>query len=237
MMKRAIGVVALSVACGSALGQVPWDASDGPNKIGPSGSGSFFSWANGQSDNGLFGSPELLNGSTFLFNPIGFTADSQDGSSQTTSDTLRVDLTADAGFFFSQIRFVQIGSYFVENGAEASLASTLNVLDNTISPGARSSNANMVFTPGSTFTSTAGTTNSGVYNGEVLATLGTQADPWSDVSVEFSADLITVTTGDGQSSSLTIGVTGSQIAIQVIPAPATAALAGLGLLAGTRRRR
>lgn len=237
MSKHAICVAALAAFCGSAMAQVPWNAGDGPNKLGPSGTGSFFSWDNGRSDNGLFGSPELLNGSTFLFNPIGFTATAQDGSSQSTSDTLRVDLFADAGFFFSQIRFVQVGTYIAQNGGEASLSSSLNVLDNTLSPAGRSSSGNMVFTPGDLFTSVAGQTNSGVYNGSVLATLGTQVDPWTSISIEFAANLITVTTDAGQSASLTIGVTGSQIAIQVIPAPATLALAGVGLLAAGRRRR
>ena len=97
-------VVVLGIV-GSANAFVSWTS--------PSGSGAFFDYSNGGSDNGLFGDPVGPIGQTFVFAPSNFTA--PDGSSDTAYDRIEVDLTETSGDI-TFIRFIESGSYEITGG-------------------------------------------------------------------------------------------------------------------------
>lgn len=98
-----IGVVSLGAFAASAA-PVPWSQ--------PSGSTPFFDYSNGQSDNGLFGSPNIA-GTTFEFFPSSFQAQSSNGSSANTSDRLSFTLTAKPNQTIQGITISEAGDYAI----------------------------------------------------------------------------------------------------------------------------
>jgi len=72
------------VASAIAAPTIPWTT--------PNGSTSTFSWSGGGSDNGLFGSPSLIDVNGISLAPAGFKATAANGSASQVSDRLEVDL-------------------------------------------------------------------------------------------------------------------------------------------------
>lgn len=97
-------VVALGLV-GSASAFVSWTT--------PDGSGSFFDFSNGGSDNGLFGNPVGPIDAVFAFTPTNFTA--PDNGNDTTVDRIEVDLTETTGEI-EFIRVVEFGNYINTGG-------------------------------------------------------------------------------------------------------------------------
>lgn len=218
---RILAIATLAVAATSASADVPWSNA--------AGTGAFFSWANGQSINGLYDDPQLIGGSTFLFNPANFDAAATDGAQVTTSDTLSFDLFTDSGFQVSGIQIVELGSYSTTGDATVDINANLSVDD--ISAGAsRNTTGTMFFNPLPPFGDPTGT-----FQGNVLADLSFGA-AWTDIHVEFTNNLIAIST-PGNAATIRLDVVGAQIAIMVVPAPATAALGLFGIAAIGRRRR
>lgn len=100
------GALALASSCVYAA-PVSWST--------PSGSNSQLSWANGQSDKGLFGDP-VVSGSSFLFSPTNFRAESSNGVAQTTSDRLSVVVTAAPGKEIDSITIHELGDWSILGG-------------------------------------------------------------------------------------------------------------------------
>ncbi|MDW8263643.1 MAG: hypothetical protein RMJ35_14030, partial [Phycisphaerales bacterium] len=83
------GAAVLGLAVAANALPVPWS--------NPSGTvPGLFSWSNGQSDNGLFGSP-IVSGTSFTFFPTNFRAVSSNGVAQTTSDRLSFQIDVAPG--------------------------------------------------------------------------------------------------------------------------------------------
>lgn len=218
---RTVAIIALLSASSAAFAQVPWS--------NPSGSGSFFSWANGQSLFGLYSDPQIVGGSTFLFNPSNFVASATNGAQTTTSDTLSFDLFADAGFLVSGIQIIELGSFSTTGDATVDINASLSIDD--ISAGAsRNNSANMFFNPTPPFGGATGT-----FQGNVLADLSFGAS-WTELHIEFSNNLIAIST-PGNAATIRLDIVGAQIAIMIVPAPATAVLGLFGFAAVGRRRR
>jgi hypothetical protein len=99
---------------------VPWS---NPNGTIPG----VFSWSNGQSDNGLFGSP-IVSGMSFTFFPNNFRAVGSNGSAQTTTDRLffQIDVAPGAADLNS-ITVTELGDYSILNGGQVSAAAFLFV--------------------------------------------------------------------------------------------------------------
>lgn len=214
------GVVALMSTTAHAF--VPWS--------NPSGSGSWFTWSGGGSASGLFGSPTLVGGDTFLFSPAGFRAQSTGGGLNSISDTLEFDLDAGPGLYFTDIVINELGDYGVIGAPGGSVSATgvLTVADRS-SPATFSSP--MLTSPGSPITS-----GTGSWQGAAAVALPGLVNPLSRLHVTLTNDLVAVSVG-GSIAFIEKKVVGSAVALQILPAPSGLALLGLGGLAVARRRR
>lgn len=217
-----VGACALSAASSPALAFVPWS--------NPSGSAAWFTWSNGGSANGLFGSPTLVGGDTFLFSPAGFRAQSSGGGTVTKSDTLEFDLDAGPGLYFSDIMITEYGDYGLVGTAGGSVTASgrLTVADR-FSPASFS--GALITTPGSPITS-----GTGAWQGTAAVALPGLSNPLSNIHVTLTNDLIAISVG-GSISFIEKKVVGSAVALQILPAPSSLVLLGLGGLAASRRRR
>jgi hypothetical protein len=112
--RLALLIVVITLLSGAAAAApIPW--------TNPCGSvPGVFSWSNGQSDNGLFGSP-IVNGTSFTFFPNNFRATTSNGSAITTTDRLSVTLEVAPGTFpFAGVQTAELGDYSITNGGHVS---------------------------------------------------------------------------------------------------------------------
>lgn len=112
--RLALFVAVIGLRAGAAAAApIPWN--------NPSGSvPGVFSWSNGQSDNGLFGSP-VVNGTSFTFFPNNFRATASNGDAATTTDRISVTLEVAPGAFpFAGVQIAEFGDYSITNGGHVS---------------------------------------------------------------------------------------------------------------------
>jgi uncharacterized protein (TIGR03382 family) len=208
---------AISLFAGSAHAFVPW-AND-------NGAATNFTWANGGSDTGLFGSPILVGGDTFVFFPSGFRAESSGGVAGAASDRLQFDLFANANFAFTDIRVVEYGDYGIFGEGLVAVAGALTATDLI---GGGSATDALVSTPGGPITMPG--------FGNWTASAGVDATGTRALRIELRNDLIAITFGNS-AAFIEKKVLGSAVGIQIIPAPGAVALMGFAGLVATRRRR
>ncbi|QOJ00798.1 MAG: hypothetical protein HRU70_09950 [Phycisphaeraceae bacterium] len=213
---------ALFASAGSAFAFVPW--------ANPSGNGSNFAWDNGGSDNGLFGSPTLVNGDTFVFFPQNFRAESTNGVAASVGDRLQFDIIVNTGFFLSGIRIAEFGDYgIVGQGGSVGAGGTLFVTNlNTFDVRFD----DILTTPGSPIN----TPGFGNWRGDANVDLSDASPQWTRVRVVLNNNLFAVSTPDGV-AFIEKKVFGSGIAIQIVPAPGSAGVLALAGLVAIRRRR
>ncbi|XVJ58493.1 MAG: PEP-CTERM sorting domain-containing protein [Tepidisphaera sp.] len=218
-MKTVIGAIGAAMALsGSAFAFVPWSNTNG--------TAAFFNWSGGGSDTGLFGSPVLVGGDTFVFFPSGFRAESNNGVAGTAYDRLEVQVDAHAGFSFSDIRITEYGDYGIIGSGEVSVGGTLFVTDLTTF---NVYTDNLLSNPGSPITS-------GIGNWSATAGVNVGAANATSLRIVLNNNLFAIT--DGSSVAwIEKKVFGHAVGIQIIPTPGTIAIAGLGALAMGRRRR
>lgn len=213
MVVAAMGVLAMA---GAAQAFVPWN--------NPSGNGAFFSWSNGGSDNGLFGSPLLVNGgNSFVFFPQNFRAQSTNGGAAVVSDRLQVTLEAFQGFSFDQVHIQEFGDYGVVNGGSVTANMGMFVTD---------LNNFRVATDNESFS----TNQNGLGNWTAQADtiLSSWIPPANKIQIVLNNNLIAISNGQGSVAFIEKKVAGIII---TFPAPGSMALLGLGGLVATRRRR
>jgi len=113
-------VVALAgYASTASAAPVAWDD--------PSGSADGFTYTDGGSDEGLFGTP-VVSGNRFIFHPVAFKAHDKngtDGISDDASDRLFVTIEAPAGDMITGIGIQEWGDYHVVVGGEVNVFGTL----------------------------------------------------------------------------------------------------------------
>lgn len=205
------------LAAGQAMAFVPWN--------NPDGNAATFSWANGGSRDGLFGSPTLVGGDTFVFFPSGFRAQSTNGNSVIVGDRLEFDLFAAPGFQVSGIRINEYGDYGVV-GEGSSVSAAGSLIATNLDTGDTQFNA-LVTNPASPITS-----GFGNWSGtEALDFVG-----WTRLHVVIDNDLIAISGRNG-AAFIEKKVFSTGFSITLVPAPGSAALLGLGTLAAFRRRR
>jgi hypothetical protein len=212
-MISGLGLLALA---GSAQAFVPWN--------NPNGNGAFFSWSNGGSDNGLFGSPLLVNGgNSFVFFPSNFRAESVGGGADIVSDRLQVTLTAFQGFSFDQILIQEFGDYGVVNGGSVSANMGMFVTN---------LNNFQVATDNDTFSSNAN--GFGNWSASTQTLLSAWIPPANQIQIVLNNNLIAISNGQGSVAFIEKKVAGIII---TVPTPGSLALVGLGGLVAARRRR
>jgi hypothetical protein len=214
-----IAAVAAALAAAPAYA-IPWSQ--------PSGSNGAFTWSNGGSDNGLFGSPTVV-GNSFLFFPSSFVATSSNGVAQTTSDRLYFTLEVPAGQSFQGIKINEAGDYSILGTGSVTANAFLFItnLDN-----GNLSTATMLTTPSMPISVTNGAV-SGLWSGLLTTTLpnGTRR-----IQVVMN-NILQATSGPNGTATIAKKSAGVELQL-IIPEPAiagTVILAGLGML--TRRRR
>jgi len=219
---RAWGVLAVIALAGSAANAfVSWAQ--------PNGSASNFSWANGGSENGLFGDPTVL-GNSFLFFPSNFIAVSNNGGTTTTDDTLEFDLIAGAGFEFTMIRIREVGMYAIQGQGEANVSGLLTISDLLgLKPDVQA--------PLETFPDFPVNDGSGSWEGLVNADLGLVQGSWTQIHIAVHNELVAISNGMGDSVIVSKNFLDTGLAIDVIPAPGAGALLGIGCVVAARRRR
>lgn len=188
----------------------------------PCGTSGSFSWANGQSQNGLFGDPLIVGGNTLVFFPSDFRAESSNGSSASISDRLEFELIAHPGFSFQNIAVSEYGDYAILGDALVQFSGTLTI--ENLDTYATSSNSLSV-TP--TMPVVGG---HGAFQG--WTTLNLIPSDWTHIKFILENTLFSLS-GEGSSSYIQNKVLGDTAAIQImpIPEPATVMILGFGAFA------
>jgi MYXO-CTERM domain-containing protein len=222
-LAAAIGAALFSGS--SAMAFVPWAS--------PTGTGSFFSWENGGSATGLYGSPILLAGDTFVFFPSEFRAQSSNGGSASATDRLEVDLIAHAGFRFSAIMIQEYGDYGIANEGSVTASGSLTIGD--LNNASRSVGANLDTNPG--FPVSGPVVPGASWTGSAAADLGSIVGAsWTRIHLTLQNDLLAISL-PGSSAYIQKSVLGGGVAMTIVPTPASLAVLGLGGLVAARRRR
>ena len=187
------------------------------------GSADYFDWTDGGSETGLFGSPTIVGGNTFLFFPSNFRAESLDGVSEIIYDKLEFNLAAHPGYAIKGIVIHELGDYGISGSGEVSVSGTM-FLTNLSEWGVYTDN--LVSTPGSPITSG---------SGEWSAEVGVDGLDWTDLNVTLNNNLIALS-GPGSAAFIEKKVAGVAIEI-IVPEPTTICILGLGGLMLFRKKR
>ncbi len=229
----------LAVIGGVSVAQaaVPWAQ--------PSGSNSQISYENGESDNGLFGSPVVIGDTFFFIANANFEATSFNGVPQTTTDTLRVRVHAQPGRSFTQVIFSSSGDYTVFGaGASTNVTGQLTVNDlATPRTQTDSFHTSVSATQGSATSMPVNGNNTlpelGTWSGFSLIDFLAFGNPAvTDIDLIFTNTLIAISNGTQTAVIATLPQTQGSFSLRIVPAPSSgvAALLGLGMMARRRRR-
>lgn len=222
LLSVAAATIGLSASYASAA-FVPWS--------NPSGNiAGLFSWSNGGSDNGLFGSP-IIAGNSFTFFPSNFKAASSNGvASPSVSDRLSFTLdVAPENVAFQGITVTELGDYSITNGGSVSADAFLFVtnLDIPVAPptnpqlGSGSFDRNLLAPPGN---------ESGQWTIQIVKNL---PNGWKRIQIVLD-NVLQATSAQGGVAQIEKKVGGIII---TVPEPGTIGLAIAGLGAMVIRRR
>jgi len=182
----------------------------------PSGSAANFNWQNGGSSNGLFGSPTLVDGNTFLFTPESFIAISMDGQIGTASDTLSFDLIAHTNVLITGIQISEYGDYGILDAGFVDMYSILQ--------------AENLVTPQIEYTNLISNPLMPVYSGtgEWTAAGALSFNGWTHLRVTLDNNLLTIS-DPGSVAYIQKKIVGDSVAITIIPEPATMVVLAAGM--------
>lgn len=228
---RRTGILALVAVIGLAAtaSASPWSNS--------AGSTTSFSWSNGANANDLYGSPLVIS-DTFIFSPTTYSAQAAgtdpngDPVTVQKGDVMSVDVVMNPGLFVDQILIQVVGNYDLQGESSVEATGAIDIQDN-LSP--NTANAPLVFDHA--FPVTSPPNSSDNFQGLGVLDLSSMFPGISDVHIEISTELITISNESGAVASMALTGQAFQVQVTNIPEPATAsflALAGLALL---RRRR
>lgn len=215
--------LAMLAFAGAAMAQVPW--------VPPGGSGTFFTYSGGQSDNGLFGNPTLV-GDQFQFTPANFVANSVNGSAASVVDRIQVDLTANPGHRFTMIRITEFGHWTITGVGTVNAFGSLNLID-MINPRPPAIDA-LDTNPAMPLSAPA----NGLWNGTAVINLAAIIGPdWTRLRLVFT-NTLQATSQAGSSALIDKKVVqGPSIFVDILPTPGSATILAMGGMLAARRRR
>lgn len=225
-----VSVAGVLATAGIASAQVPW--------VPPGGSGTFFSYTGGLSDNGLFGNPTLI-GDTFQFTPSGFVANSVNGAAASVTDRMQVDITANPGQKITMIRVTEFGSWGITGIGTVNAFGSLNLVDQlNLRPPAIAGLSAGTTTPFVSPLPVSTPNTSGLWSGTVEIDLSAIIGPdWTKLRLVFT-NTIQASSQQGSASFIDKKIVGGpSIFVEIIPAPSGLALLALSGIAAARRRR
>lgn len=233
MSFRKSAVLAAGLAVGAvistAAADVPWTNSNGSNSV--------ISWANGRSDLGLFGSPTVIGDTFFFLQNNNFDAQSAGGGTVTTADNLRVTVTAQGNRMFTEVRFESVGDFTLfGSGASVDVQGGMTITDafNPLHAGSDGFHT----TPGfPVYGNDLDITYSTWIGYSYIDLFSIGGGAFTSIDLVFSNSLIAITLPGETAAIATLPNTQGGFSLTVLPAPGSAALLGLGALAGLRRRR
>ncbi|MBN2447874.1 MAG: PEP-CTERM sorting domain-containing protein [Phycisphaerae bacterium] len=192
-----------------------------------SGTADYFDFANGGSDNGLFGEPQLVGGNTFVFTPNDFRAESTDGVAATAQDRLFIDITMHTNAALGGILIQERGAYGITGQGSVSASGDLVITDLSGLP--RSTSAPLVTNP--VFPVTSGNGN---WMGSLDLDVSSDFPEWTTFRIELN-NILDATSTAGSTSFISKTLAGTQLEITIIPEPTSIALLLIGLVAIRRR--
>ncbi|MCE5340809.1 MAG: hypothetical protein LLF92_06735 [Planctomycetaceae bacterium] len=187
-----------------------------------SGSGTGFTWANGGSDKGLYGNPEI-NGNTFEFTPGTDFQATSNGNTVLTYDRLQFDITVDPGQTILGVKIAEQGEYSITGTGSVNAFGAITIINLDQNNKITSS-----FQTDPTMSITSG---SGEWNGQAEVAL----TGWSHIRVIIT-NYLTASSPAGSSSYISknkfgAGTDDDSINVEIlIPEPATLAIFALGIL-------
>jgi hypothetical protein len=200
----------------------------------PDGNGDGFTYTDGGSDNGLYGTP-VVSGNRFIFFPQAFKAQDNNGTDGITDeagDRLFVTIEAAPGQMITGIGLQEWGDYHINVAGYVSVTAALYLTNLTPNQFDVASDT-MDFIPAQPIV----TVGSGTWEGDVFIDL-TGGAPWTKLQLILNNDLVAFADGDGANSKIQKKVASSGVIITVLPEPATLTLLGLGglLVLGRKRK-
>lgn len=227
-----VGLAGLGSFAATTHAAVPWNV---PSGTAPGGT---FTYANGGSDSGLFGSPVVLSNG-FQFFPTNFFASSSNGVAQTTRDrfyvTINLPANAPAGTYLEGIKVKEAGDYAILGGGAVQAAGLMTMTVLASDPGGPTPGTvlfqSLVASPAMPVSTT--TAVAGPWTGQLHLDI-----PTGVRSLQIVMNNILQATSFANGTSLIDKKnTGVEIEV-VIPEPATAAvlLGGAGLMLIRRRK-
>ena len=210
----------LSAFCGTASASpVPWTQ--------PFGSTTYYDYSNGQSTNGLFGNPLVLDGS-FIFFPNNFKASAQNGASDTESDAVSFNIAVKPGYSVTEISVAELGDYSILGTGTVQVGGTLTI---TNLNNAAVTNSSLVSTPSSPIT----TVGAGSWSASTSQT--NLPNGWTLFHVNLS-NILDASAGPGSTATIEKKFVNGAIQVSIIvPEPTSIGLLISGSSALLLRRR
>lgn len=196
----------------------------------PSGSAQYFDWSGGGTDNDFYGEPKLIGGDTLVFTPNSFRAESIGGGTDEIEDRLYFRITAKPGIEIAGITINERGGYGISGSGPASVFATADITVTEVGGFGRTIPAtDLDFN--TAFPVTSGTGN-WTATGEVDFT--TQFPAWSVFDIEIN-NFLSATSSDLSQAYIQKTLSGTSLAVTIVPEPAGLVLFGVAALLVRRR--
>ena len=210
-------LVTLVALCVPAMAYADW-----------SGAADSFTYANGHDLYGNWGSPIWAGGDDLWFTSMNFDNSVSTPMTSTITDTMEVDLTANAGYHFTGLQITVWGDYTITGDGGESVEANFGVAG--LSPqGAFPREETTFFAD--TVTGVATPWSSDV----ILSTLASGAPPVTELHVTVDGTAIAISDGNG-TAHITVSYSKVKLSAITIPEPASLSLLAIGGLALIRRR-